>query len=409
MTTPTTSIVILTRNELEYTTQCIEGIARTTPQPHELVLVDNGSTDGTLEYLRSIPDAVVIDNGRNLGFGGGCNLGIAASSGERILLLNNDVVPTDGWLEELHAGLDSDPRVGLVGPRSNHIVGVQVVDEVGYDQDSLDGLDAWAATWRATQAGRLTSIPRLVGFCILMERAVVDRIGGFDLRYGLGNFEDDDLCLRAAVAGYECRIAHGSFVHHYGSRTFAGEGIDHTASIVENYVRFAEAWRLTPDELDPTTHGYPAARLVSSTTFDPQRHFAPLVGVADDARRAQLDGHRGTVVLACCDRLDPSATTDVLGSALERFGPGDDVTVVVRIDPRDVAAADLLDEIADRVGDASLPDIVVIEASDEDDRPVLRAADQVIVHGRFGPARRLLAEHLGVACVTPEQLRTQTG
>ncbi len=409
MTTPTTSIVILTRNELEYTRRCIEGIARTTPEPHELVLVDNGSTDGTLEYLRSIPGAIVVENGRNLGFGGGCNIGIAASCGDRILLLNNDVVPSAGWLAELHAALDSSPRVGLAGPRSNRIVGVQVVEEVGYDQDSLDGLDSWAGRWRAAETGRLTAIPRLVGFCILMERAVVERIGGFDLRYGLGNFEDDDLCLRAGVAGFECRIAHGAFLHHYGSRTFAGEGIDHTASIVENYARFAAAWRLTPEELDPATHGYPADRLVSSTAFDPQRHFAPLVGSAEDAERVELDGRRGRVVLVCCDRLDPAATAEVLHAACASFGPHDDVTIVVRIDPRDATSPVLLDDAADEVGDDRLPDIVVVPSSDEDDRPVLRIADEVVVHGRFGPARRLLADHLGVTCVTPEQLAGQRG
>ncbi len=104
---PTTSIVILTRNQLEYTKLCVEGIARTTPEPHELVFVDNASTDGTLEYLRSIEGAVVIDNDANLGFGGACNQGMAVASGDRILLLNNDVVPTAGWLAALHDALDS--------------------------------------------------------------------------------------------------------------------------------------------------------------------------------------------------------------------------------------------------------------------------------------------------------------
>ncbi|MCW2921904.1 MAG: wbbL 5 [Thermoleophilia bacterium] len=409
MTMPTTSIVILTRNQLDYTTQCVDGIARTTPEPHELVFVDNGSTDGTVEYLRSLPDAIVIENGRNLGFGGGCNLGIAASAGERILLLNNDVVPTAGWLAELHAALDSGERIGLAGPRSNRIVGVQQVDDVGYEEETLDGLDAWSASWRASQGGRLTRIPRLVGFCILMERAVVERIGGFDLRYGLGNFEDDDLCLRAGVGGFECRIAHASFVHHFGSRTFAGEGIDHGATIFENYARFAAAWQLTPEELDPQTHGYPADRLMSSTRFDATRHHAPLVGVADDAGRVALDGHRERVVLVCCDRLDPDATEVVLRATCATFGPSDPVTVVVRIDPRDGVSPRLLDAVADEIGDAQLPDIVVVEASDEDDRPALRVANEVVVHGRFGPARRLLANHLGVHCVTPEDLTGQTG
>ncbi len=407
--TPTTSIVILTRNQLEYTRQCIDGIARTTPEPHELVLVDNGSTDGTQEYLRSLPNAVVIENGRNLGFGGGCNLGMAASIGDRILLLNNDVVPTAGWLAELHAALDAAPDIGIVGPRSNRINGVQQVDRVGYDEETLEGLDSWAATWRTDHAGQTTANPRLIGFCMLVERAVVERIGGFDLRYGLGNFEDDDICLRAGVAGFGCRIAHASFVHHFGSRTFAGEGIDHVASIGENYSRFAQAWQLAPEEIDPVTFVYRAEHLVASTTFDPERHHAPLVGLVDQHARVELEERRGAVLLACCDRLDPDATAAVLAAVLGAYGPGDDVTVVVRIDPRDKVSPGLLDAAAGAVGDANLPDVAVVSAPDEDDRVALRVADTVVVHGRMGPARRRLAEHVGVACVTPDQLRDQTG
>ena len=405
--TPMTSIVILTRNQLEYTRQCIEGIARTTSEPHELVLVDNGSTDGTVEYLRSIPGAVVIENGRNLGFGGGCNLGIAASIGERVLLLNNDVVPTAGWLAELHATLDASPSIGIAGPRTNRIVGTQQVDGVGYDEETLDGLDAWAARWHAEHRGQATPLLRLVGFCLLVERAVIERIGGFDLRYELGNFEDDDLCLRAAIAGFDLGVAHGSFVHHFGSRTFAGERIDQSASISENYVRFAESWQLSPDEIDARTKGYPAERLVQSTTFSPERHHAPLVGVPDRHERLEVAEARGTVLLVCCDRLDPAATERVLRGALDAVGPADDVTVAVRIDPRDTTSATALDAAADAVGDDALPDIVVVAASDEDYRPALRAADIVVVDGRMAAARRLLAAQLGVTAVSPRELATR--
>ncbi len=96
------SIVILTFNQLEYTKECVESIRRHTPGTHEIIFVDNGSTDGTVKWLRTLvaknSNYRLIENSENLGFAKGCNQGIKASSGEHILLLNNDVVVTEGWL-----------------------------------------------------------------------------------------------------------------------------------------------------------------------------------------------------------------------------------------------------------------------------------------------------------------------
>jgi GT2 family glycosyltransferase len=399
---PLTSIVILTCNQLEYTRRCVEGIRRTTPQAYELVFVDNASTDGTLEYLRSIDAEVVVDNDSNLGFGGGCNLGIARSRGDRILLLNNDVVPTTGWLGALHAALDEDEDLGLVGPRSNRVAGAQQVDDVGYDEDTLDDLDDWAGRWCRQHAGGRTRVERLIGFCLLVERQVFARVGGFDLRYGIGNFEDDDLCLRAGVAGFGSAIVDDSFVHHFGSRTFAGEHIDHAATMGDNYRRFAQAWRIAPEEIDPHTGAYDARDLLASTIWDEQRHHAPLVGVAD-AGRIDPGPVRSHLVAACCDRLDPAATRAMLLAALGDAGPDDDVTVMVRIDPRDAISPLLLDQVADQLDDSGLPDVVIVQARDEDDRPVLRRVDEVVVAGRTAWAMGELARCMGtdvrnVAC-----------
>lgn len=400
-----TSVVILTRNQLEHTRACVASIERCTEERCELVFVDNGSTDGTLEYLRSIDGAVVIDNDRNLGFGGGCNQGIAAATGARVLLLNNDVVVTRGWLDALHRALDDDPIAGIAGPRSNRVAGVQQVDTVGYDVETLDGLDTWAASWCAAHAGEVSDTARVIGFCMLVEREVLARIGGFDLRYGLGNFEDDDFCLRAAVAGWRSRIVHDSFIHHVGSSTFAGEGIDHRATMAENLRRFAAAWRIEDGELDLRTGAYRPDRIVARTRFDPARHHAPLVAVPDDGARVDLAGARSRVLAVCCDRLEPLDTRRLLEGALAGLGPDDDVTVALRIDPRDTRSPALLESVADEVGDASLPDVVIVQRSDEHDGAVLRAADAVLVAGgRRAAAIRSLADHLGVAAIEPDRL-----
>ena len=396
MSVPTTSIVILVRNGLELTRACVESIRRCTPEPYELVFVDNGSSDGTPDYLASLDDAFVITNDANVGFGAGCNQGIAASTGDRILLLNNDVVVTPGWLAALHRTLDESPTVGMAGPRSNRIVGVQQVDAIGYDPRSLDGLAAWATSWTQAHAGQRTRIGRLIGFCILMERSVVERIGGFDLRFGLGNFEDDDLCMRACVAGFTPTIAHDSFIHHHGSSTFTAERIDYLAAMRANFERFVQTWGIRPTEID--AHGsYDFPGVAARTAFDPVRHVASLVVAADTGATLAVGASRGTVVALGCERFDPDTTQSLLAHALRTWGPADDVTVLVRIDPRDRHAPSLLDAAADDIGDANLPDIVVVHADDSNDAPLLRAADRLLVGGRFAWARAHTAQRAGVA------------
>ena len=92
--------MILTFNELEYTKKCVESIRRHTPEPHEIIFVDNGSTDGTVKWLRKLVKEHATTNSsrtaKTSAFAKGCNQGIEAASGDFILLLNNDVVVTEG-------------------------------------------------------------------------------------------------------------------------------------------------------------------------------------------------------------------------------------------------------------------------------------------------------------------------
>jgi hypothetical protein len=83
-----------------------------------------------------------------------------------------------------------------------------------------------ARQWRDEHLGKWFSAPKLSGFCLLMKPDVYDAIGGLDERFGIGFFDDDDLAERARRAGFELAVAHDLFVHHFGSRTFAGNGID---------------------------------------------------------------------------------------------------------------------------------------------------------------------------------------
>jgi radical SAM protein with 4Fe4S-binding SPASM domain len=242
------SIVILTFNQLKYTKQCVESIERNTPEPHEIIFVDNGSSDGTRNYLEKYAKkndhdhVMLILNDENKGFAGGNNQGIAQAKGKYIVLLNNDVVVTEHWLERLIAHLKTHPDIGMVGPMSNSVSGPQLVPNVPYG-DAMKAMQKFARDFTAGNAGKTTDILRLVGFCLLIKKEVIDVIGGLDENYVSGNFEDDDLCLRTFIAGYKNIIAHDVFIHHYGSMTFKGNAIDHQAAMQGNRQYFAGKWK----------------------------------------------------------------------------------------------------------------------------------------------------------------------
>jgi cellulose synthase/poly-beta-1,6-N-acetylglucosamine synthase-like glycosyltransferase len=90
----------------------------------------------------------------------------------------------------------------------------------------------------------------LSGFCLLTKRQVVDDIGGFDEQFLIGNYEDDDYCLRAQLAGYKLLVAQDTYVHHFGSATFQGENIDFSEQLQSNWELFKKKWKL-PEDLEP--------------------------------------------------------------------------------------------------------------------------------------------------------------
>jgi GT2 family glycosyltransferase/FMN phosphatase YigB (HAD superfamily) len=243
---PGTSIIILALNQLEHTHQCLESLAAHTPLPHEIILVDNGSNDGTPEFLREwlakTPYGSVIRNSTNRGFAAGNNQGLALARGDTVVLLNNDTVVTAGWLERMLGVLDREPDTGVVGPMSNCVSGPQLVSQVGYTD--LADLPAFAETWTHQHAGQSFETSRVVGFCLLARRSVLERLGGLDEQFGSGNFEDDDFCLRARLAGFRIRIAQDVFIHHTGGQTFKGARIDYRAAMRRNWELFCAKWRL---------------------------------------------------------------------------------------------------------------------------------------------------------------------
>jgi GT2 family glycosyltransferase len=241
---PKASIIILTYNNLDYTRQCLESISAKTAYPsYEIIIVDNASTDGTVEFLQdyaaSHPNFQLVLNGENRGFATGNNQGIAASTGEYIVFLNNDTVVTQGWLSGLISHM-RDPAVGAVGPVTNSAGNES---KIGADYSEISGLDNFARRYRQAHAGDSFEIRMLALFCMLVRRSVIDQVGLLDERFEVGMYEDDDFSLRIRQKGFRILCAEDVYIHHWGSVSFSQlEAERYQRLHLENRKKFEEKW-----------------------------------------------------------------------------------------------------------------------------------------------------------------------
>ncbi|QSI75599.1 glycosyltransferase [Niveibacterium microcysteis] len=219
---PRVSVIVLCYNNLALTKACLASVLERSDYPNlELIVVDNASTDGTPDFLRTFanqhPSAIVILNEKNLGYAAGNNVGIHAATGDYIVLLNNDTVVTTGWVRTLVRHFERTPGIGLLGPVTNSI-GNEAKIDIAYD--SLEHMEGMSQCYTLAHAGRSRPMRTLAFFCVMLPRAAIDRCGVLCEDYGLGWFEDDDYCRRIEKAGFALRLAEDVFVHHEHSASF---------------------------------------------------------------------------------------------------------------------------------------------------------------------------------------------
>lgn len=203
------SIITLTYNNLKYTKKYIESLYKYT-RNFELIIVDNGSTDGTREYLKTLSGNVkLIFNDENLGFSKGNNQGIKIAEGEYIGFLNNDILLYPNWFEECEKVFQQE-NAAFVSPRHinphfddtnerNYIRFFQ--KEFKYDKEYEKNFD------------------ECVFSCVITKREILDRIGIFDENYFPAFFEDNDIKYRAVVEGYGIYVSNSVCFFHFGSVT----------------------------------------------------------------------------------------------------------------------------------------------------------------------------------------------
>jgi Predicted glycosyltransferases len=241
-----TSIIIPTYNQAKYLKSCVESIVEHTDLPYEIIIVDNGSTDETAEYLRRLGSQVryriLADNH---GFAGAVNIGLMMAKGTTLLLLNNDTLVTDNWLDNMLACLNSEPKIGMVGPVTNYISGDQRID-VPYTE--VTDMYEFARFNNESSPARWIRTDRLTGFCLLFRRELLEKVGYLDEGFEVGNFEDDDYNIRVRLLGYSLVIARDSFIHHFGSVSMKATG-QQFEKINERNMRFYMSKWGNPHEL----------------------------------------------------------------------------------------------------------------------------------------------------------------
>ena len=181
LATEMASIIILCCNQLEFTRMCLASVLERSRPPFECVIVDNGSSDATWDYLQELqeregPERIrLIRNESNRGFPTGCNQGLTQARGQYVVFLNNDTIVTTEWLQRLIArSLVQWPMVGLVGPTTNNSRPPQ---EIPVDYPSIEGIESFAEHRRQKYDGRSQSVTRLSGFCLFGARTFFTRSG----------------------------------------------------------------------------------------------------------------------------------------------------------------------------------------------------------------------------------------
>jgi GT2 family glycosyltransferase len=239
------SVIVVNWNGMAYLPECLDSVCKQDYSRKELIVVDNGSTDGSRDWLRahSARWGRLIELKSNTGFAGGVNAGIRASVGEYVALLNNDAVAEPGWISEMIAAA-ADPEVGMVASKILFYDRKSIIDKVGH-LFYPDGLNRGrgAGEVDSGQFDRCTDILFPDGCAALYRRRMLHTTGLFDedfFAYG----DDADLGLRACWQGWHCTYAPMARVYHRHSSSL-GKYSPEKAFLVERN-RFWVAVKLLP-------------------------------------------------------------------------------------------------------------------------------------------------------------------
>lgn len=231
MTSPALSILIVNWNTRELLRRCLDAVAATVKEPHELLVVDNGSQDGSAAMVREqFPHALVIGNPQNRGFAAAVNQALAQAGGEFLLLLNSDTQVQPAAVETMVRYLREHPRVGICGgrlrdaqSRVQHSFGngptiwSETLRKLVWNPWTRSG---WGGRWLERRYRRPTTVEWVLGACLMIRRGTIAQIGPLDEDYFF-YFEEVDWCRRARDAGWTVVYLPTAEVLHLGGQSVA--------------------------------------------------------------------------------------------------------------------------------------------------------------------------------------------
>lgn len=218
---PKVSIIMVNYNGKTDLESCLESLKKQTYSDFEIIIVDNGSTDGSVEFLKTrFPYVKVIETGQNLGFGAGNNVGIRHSRGEHIVFTNYDVEFEPDWLSRMIEAASSDKEIGLVAPKILLYDHREVVNTCGLSFQYTGHAFSKGANMHSGTFSEREEIASVSGCAFLIKKEVLDQIGLFDEEFqNFGRFfhsslEDIDLAWRAQLAGYKVLFEPAAVMYH---------------------------------------------------------------------------------------------------------------------------------------------------------------------------------------------------
>jgi GT2 family glycosyltransferase len=237
-------VVVVNWNRRELLTACLASLARQTHRDFDVIVVDNGSKDGSAEAVKQIADTYpvplrLIQNATNRGFCAANNQGIAATSGPLIALLNNDAEAEAGWLEALEAATQSDDAVGMAASKILVFEDPRRIDKAGHLMYP-DGQNRGRGSGQI-DAGQFDRVEETLwpdGCAAMYRRAMLDEVGGFDEDF-FAYADDAELGLRGRIAGWTCLYAPGAVVRHHRGATLGLSSARRLTLIERNRVLLA--------------------------------------------------------------------------------------------------------------------------------------------------------------------------
>jgi len=217
---PQISIIILNWNGRQFLDSCLGSLAEQTLRAFEVVLVDNGSSDGSADFVRErFPWVRLVELTDNTGFAGGNNHGLSVCGGEFIVTLNNDTRAEPDFLDELVKPILADPKVGMVAAKMLNYYQTEIIDGVGLKVATNGfGYNVGVGEQDEGQYDTSQSVFGPCGGAALYRREMIKDVGFFDRDF-FAYYEDFDLAWRGRLAGWKSVTAPAAIVYHVHSAT----------------------------------------------------------------------------------------------------------------------------------------------------------------------------------------------